>query len=121
MDQETGGLSWSPVIAVWSLEFLGEMAFTTWDAVSVGSWELFPLCGCADVRTTSHSKGAGLPAWACPRRWKGCLCVIIPCVSVHGCECGHTWPGGLPGHTCAYVLLGLCVHLREQRGCLNTE
>lgn len=60
MDGETGGLSWSQVIAaVWSLEFLREMAFTTWDVVSVGSWELFPLC--ADVRTAGHS----LPAWAC--------------------------------------------------------
>lgn len=29
---------------------------------------------------------------------KVCLCVLA-CLSVHGCELGHAWPGSTPGHT----------------------
>ena len=90
-DQEVGGLGWSQVDAGWHLQY---------GMCSVDGWELSPLC--ADVRTAGHSHGVGLPAgwpaWVClgalgPRRRRALVrsACVISCVSVHGCECGHTW------------------------------
>lgn len=117
MDQEAAGPSWSLVDAAWSLDLLSEIQSLQYGMLwCVDSWELPPLC--ADVRTAGHSRRpVGLPAWAClgaqgpcadgRALTKVCLCVIS-CVSVHGCEYGHTWSGGVPGHMCrcALVLLG---------------
>lgn len=71
---------------------------------------------CAGVRTAVISM-VGLPVWPHlgaqgPRTdrealRKVCLCVIS-CMSVHGCECGHTW---YIGHTCVDVPLCPCVHV----------
>ena len=113
-----------PGDAAGSPNLLRGMAFTIRNVMSVVGGATVPS---TDVRTTII-----LLEWGClpGRVWaaqglctgskallKVCLCVVT-CVSVLGCDRGHTRPGSMPGYTCIDV--PLCLHDRAE-GSVHTR